>query len=78
MEIAVESKEWGRLIDGLSLSSYCKLLRELAGRMNISKYKKVRRGVKKPVVRKDGGSTHISTAKILAERDAKKQGRRKQ
>ncbi|MCL2711293.1 MAG: IS4 family transposase [Planctomycetaceae bacterium] len=78
MVIAVESREWGRLIDGLSLSSYCDLLRELARRMNISKYKKSRRGPKVPTVRKNGDSTHVSTAKVLAERNAEKQRGRKQ
>ena len=44
MDIAVEAKEWSRLIDGLSIAAYAKLLQELAGRMNIAKYKKARRG----------------------------------
>ena len=73
MEIAVEPREWSRLIDDLSLASYAKLLRSLAGRMNISKYKKSRRGPKKPTVRKNGDSAHLSTAKVLAERKAEKQ-----
>jgi hypothetical protein len=73
MEIAVEPKEWSRLIDGLSVSSYGKLLRELAGRMNVSKYRRSRRGPKSKPPPKQGSSDepHVSTAKILAERNKK-------
>ena len=78
MEIAVEPREWSRLIDGLSLSAYCELLQELARRMNLSKYKKSRRGPKVPTTKKNGDSKHISTAKVLAERHAEKQRVRKQ
>ena len=77
MEIAVTSKDWRYLIDRLSVAEYGKLLRELAGRMNISKYKKARRGPKVPTTRKNGDTTHLSTAKVIAERNAEKQRVRK-
>jgi predicted nucleic acid-binding Zn finger protein len=77
MEIAVEPREWGRLIDGLSTSAYSRLLRELAGRLNVSKYKKSRRGPKVPTTRKRGDSAHLSTARVLAKQNAKKQRKRK-
>ena len=44
MEIAVEPKDWSRLIDGVSVSAYARLLREVAARMKLSKYKKSSRG----------------------------------
>jgi len=74
MEIAVEPKEWSRLIDGLSLMAYGKLLRELAGRMKLSKYAKFRRGPKSksPPTREPCDGHHVSTARILAERNGRK------
>lgn len=48
METAIPAEEWGGLIDDLSDSSFAKLLRGIVRRMNISKYKKSRRGPKKP------------------------------
>ena len=74
MEIAVEPKEWSRLIDGLSDVSYAKLLRELVGRMNLVKYKRSRRKPKpkRPQKRTREDGNHVSTAKILAERNVKK------
>lgn len=79
MEIAVETKDWSRLIDGLSVASYAKLLRELAGRMNLVKYKRSRRGPKKTrPPRDDSDGPHVSTARILAERNVKKTKIKKQ
>jgi hypothetical protein len=74
MEIAIESREWGRLIDDLSASSYATLLQELAGRLTLSKYKKSRRAPKSKAVRKlkSTKGNHLSTAKALAERMPKK------
>lgn len=73
MEIAVEPKDWSRLIDGLSVVSYAKLLREISGRMNFSRYKRSRRGPKKArPPRDDSDGRHVSTARILAERNAEK------
>jgi hypothetical protein len=69
MEIAIDPKEWSRLIDDLSDSSFAKLLRDIVGRMNVSKYKKSRRGPKKPRPPRDNSDgPHISTARILAQR----------
>ena len=74
MEIAVEPKDWSRLIDGLSSTAYGELLCELAARMNLSKYAKSRRGPKKPPPRRDSrDGPHVSTARILAEQSTKKQ-----
>lgn len=76
---AVETKDWSRLIDGLSVASYAKLLRELAGRMNLVKYKRSRRGPKKTrPPRDDSDGPHVSTARILAERNVKKTKIKKQ
>jgi len=74
MEIAVEPKEWSRLIDGLSPPSYGQLLRELAGRMNLLKYKRSRRKPKSksPRRRDSSDGPHVATAQILAERNVKK------
>jgi hypothetical protein len=73
MEIAVEPKDWSRLIDGLSPASYGKLLRELAGYMNLSKYKRSRRKPKSksPPKRDSSDGPHVSTAQILAQRNKK-------
>ena len=75
MEIAVEPKDWSRLIDGLPDASYAKLLCELVGRMNLIKCKRARRGPKpkRPQKRSHEAGNHVSTAKILDERNAKKQ-----
>jgi hypothetical protein len=74
MEIAVESRDWSRLLDGLSAAEYAKLLRELAGRLKLSKYKKARRSPKSKTHQKREAckGNHVSTAKILAEGKPKK------
>jgi predicted nucleic acid-binding Zn finger protein len=74
MEIAVEAKDWSRLIDDLSVASYAKLLCELAGRMNLSKYRRSRRKPKAKLPAKQGSrdKPHVSTAKILAKRNEKR------
>ena len=73
MEIAIDEKDWSRLIDGVSDVSYAQLLREMAGWLNLSKYKRSRRGPKpkSPPKRDSSDGPHVSTARILAQRNVK-------
>ncbi len=69
MMIAVPDEHWivfGEMTD----AQFARILKDLAGHVNLSKYRKHPRGPKKPPPKKtkykNGG--HVSTARILAER----------
>ncbi len=58
----------------MSLKVFCTFLQELADQVDLEKYKKNRRGIKKPRPKRDKykGSPHVSTAKLLAAKKAGK------
>ncbi|HYV30736.1 MAG TPA: IS4 family transposase [Candidatus Binatia bacterium] len=74
MMIAVPEEHWYAFAE-MPTEEFAAFLRETAGKVRLVKYKKHPRGPKKPAVkrrhRKD--HPHVSTAKLLATRKAKKQ-----
>jgi hypothetical protein len=73
MEIAIDDETWSRCIDPLSDRQFASTLRKMCERIDFARYPKSRRGPKKKVVKKfDTKVKHVSTAKILELRKAKK------
>ena len=72
MQAAVPARHW-RILATQSDEAFAATLRELAGRMNLARYRKHARGPKKKppdkATYKNGG--HVSTAKLLAERTSR-------
>ena len=70
LEIAIPEEEW-QAFRTMQTSQVAQLLIELAGLMQLSKYKKHPRGHKKKIQKKktDKNAPHVSIAKILAKRN---------
>lgn len=68
MSVIIKEEDWSVFIDG-GISEVGEILLYLAGNMNLRKFKKNKRGPKKPPMPKDKfkGKPHVSTAKLLAE-----------
>ena len=68
MMIAILPEEW-EAIRAMSDKEFCDLLNTLANKVQLSKYKKHRRGPKKPKAKKkyDPKKPHVSTHKLLKE-----------
>jgi IS4 transposase len=75
MMIAILATQWD-IVRDMSLKVFCEFLLKLANNVDMEKYKKSKRGVKKPRPKRDKykGSPHVSTAKLLT---AKKTGKQK-
>ena len=73
MMIAIPTTQWD-IVREMSLKVFCTFLQELADQVDLEKYKKNRRGIKKPRPKRDKykGSPHVSTAKLLAAKKAGK------
>ena len=69
MIIAIPEEEWV-VFHGLSPDAMSQLLRDLAGKVRLTSYRKQRRGPKRPQPRRESGAkaTHVSTAKLLQNR----------
>jgi IS4 transposase len=69
MMIAIPAKHWS-VFRSMSVAELAKVLKDLARRVNLSKYQKHPRGTKlpKPERIRTGRSHHVSTARILAKR----------
>jgi len=67
MEIAIPAKAW-KIFGKMTDVEYVSTMIELAKKMNLRKYTKHKRGVKKPPPKKLSGKNikHVSTAKLLA------------
>jgi hypothetical protein len=67
MSIIVEEEDWSIFVNG-SINEVSQALLYLAGHLNLKKFKKNKRGPKKPPKPKDKfkGKPHVSTAKLLA------------
>lgn len=69
MAIAIGPEAWAvfTTLDGGGLA---RLLKEIAGRVTVARYRRHPRGPKKPPVprRRDRGKPHVATARLLAER----------
>lgn len=70
MQVALEESDFDYL-QSMSVEEYCNELREVARHVDIDRYRKNVRGPKKPVQKKpfDKRHPHLSTAKILAQRE---------
>jgi len=68
MEIAVPDEQWAVFREG-TVSETAAMLVELSSWMDLSKFKKHKRGPKKPPrpKTKHKGKPHVSTAKLLAQ-----------
>jgi Transposase DDE domain len=74
MMIAIPAEEW--LVFGtLTVEGWGTVLRELASRVQLEKFRKHPRGPKKPRTKRqsDRRKPHVSTAKLLAERKKKRE-----
>jgi hypothetical protein len=69
MMIALPAEQW-EVLRALSVSQLAGVLKELAGRVRLAAFRKHPRGPKKasPKRRSDPKKTHVSTARILAQR----------
>jgi hypothetical protein len=68
MSVIVKEEDWSVFVNG-GISEVGEILLYLAGNMNLRKFKKNKRGPKKPPMPKDKfkGKPHVSTAKLLAD-----------
>jgi IS4 transposase len=69
MLIGVEEEEWG-VFEKMTAAELAEVLRELAGKIRLASFRRHRRGVKKPAVKRtyDPEHPHVSTAKLLEQR----------
>jgi len=69
MMIAIPEDEW-TVFHGLSPMAMGRVLRELAGKVRLSSFRKQRRGPKRPPPNRESGAKvkHVSTAKLLEKR----------
>lgn len=72
MEIAVPAAEW-RLFADMSPATFARIILELAQGINLARYRKHRRGPKKPSPKRsyDPAHPHVSTARLLLTRNKK-------
>lgn len=70
MMIAIESSHWTRSFARLTVDEMAATLLELAEQVDVDRFRKRRRGAKKPQPPRKGGypHKHVSTARLLAER----------
>jgi len=73
MMIAIPAEEW-LVFGSLTMEEWSEVLRALASRVRLDKYRKHPRGVKKPRPKRQSHKSkpHVSTAKLLAERRSKR------
>jgi len=69
MMIAIPDEDW-IVFRKMTESEFAKILKQLAEKINLAKFRKHSRGPKKPPPRKKSGAKikHVSTARILAQR----------
>jgi IS4 transposase len=69
MMIALPPRRW-QIFRKLTDAQFAKLLKELAAKINLRRFRKHRRGPKRPPPKKSSGAKikHVSTARILANR----------
>jgi hypothetical protein len=73
MMIAIPEGEWG-IFRAMRVEEFAEVLRELAKKVRLAAFKKHPRGPKKPAPKRkhDPKKPHVSTARLLAERDRNK------
>ena len=67
MMIAIDPASWS-VFGGMSAGEFVGVLRALAKGVTVSRYRKHRRGPKKPPPPRTKGKPHVSTARLLAAR----------
>ena len=74
MMVAIAAEEW-QVFRSLTVEQLVEVLRWLAGNVRLARFRKARRGPKKPPVKRKYSKKHphVSTAELLAERRSKKQ-----
>lgn len=74
MVIAVPSEEWTRHFGSLSAQELARILKALAAKVRPDRFRKNVRGPKKPRPKRSSGKRHphVSTARILAQRESHK------
>lgn len=70
MMIAIEPRHWTKAFSRLTAEELAALLKQLAKKVDVSRYKKRKRGPKKPPPKRTGGmrEKHVSTARLLNQR----------
>jgi len=71
MMIAIEPRHWTQAFAQLTATELARLLKELAVKVDVSRFKKHKRGPKKPPPKRRGGlrEKHVSTARLLNQRN---------
>ncbi|MDQ7075766.1 MAG: hypothetical protein Q9O24_11585 [Gammaproteobacteria bacterium] len=66
MMIALPDEEWG-VFKNMSLTQFVDVFLKLTEKINLLKFRKSRRGIKKPPVKRNKypNQPHVSTAKLL-------------
>ncbi len=72
MMVAIPPADW-QVFNGLDDAGMAKVLKEIAGHVSLKRYRKTVRGEKKPPPerRRYRNGAHVSTAKIIAERQSR-------
>jgi len=67
MNLVLEEENWTPFVT-CNRAEFCCLILKLAGKIELSKFKKHKRGIKKPPLPKNEykGKTHVSTARLLS------------
>jgi IS4 transposase len=75
MVIAIEPRYWTKAFANLTIIEFAQLLTQLATNVDVSRFKKNKRGPKHPPPKRTGGlrEKHVSTKRLLDKRHAKKQ-----
>jgi hypothetical protein len=72
MMIAIPAPHWSEAFRDLTTPQLAKLLVQLARAVHLPRYQKHPRGPKKPPPKRSGDSPHVSTARILEQRQQRK------
>jgi hypothetical protein len=69
MDIAVPARQWDRYFARRTPKELARDLLKIAGFAKMARYRKHKRGPKKPPTKRTGKSGHVSTARLLERRD---------
>jgi hypothetical protein len=68
MEIVIPARHWNGRFADLSPSQLASQLKHIAGHAQLRRYRKHPRGPKKSPPKRRGTATHVSTARLIAQR----------
>jgi hypothetical protein len=71
MMIAIEPRNWTKAFATLSADEMARILKELASQTRVNRFRKHKRGLKRPPPARTGGlrEKHASTARLIATRN---------